>query len=196
MNAHAAHLSDTAKLLLAAYEEIKKGPAHPEDVLEATRLAGLPLAPVAIISRMQAIKHRNGPEWRPSRMRYFANAINDILKEPPQSQPQPTQPAVLPPLTEEEHEQSLAALQALETPEQRRRVELVGTLEPRATFPSWCDSYTIGSMRWSSPGGFNRQGSGESRRRPPSTPPASMQPNRRLEGFHPGVRNCSFISAL
>ena len=41
----AAKPSDAASLLLAAFEEIKGSSPHPEDALEATRLAALPLAP-------------------------------------------------------------------------------------------------------------------------------------------------------
>jgi hypothetical protein len=83
MNAHAAPQSDAARMLLVAYEEIKQGPAHPEDALEATRLASLALAPIAIISRMKAVAQRNGVGWRPSRLRYFANPIADLVKEQP-----------------------------------------------------------------------------------------------------------------
>lgn len=136
MSAHDADHKDAAQMLLDAFEEIKGSTAHSEDEFEAERLAKLPLAPEAIISRMRAVAQRNGAGWRPSRLRYFANPITDLLQEKPQPKTtQHTQPADSVPLTEEEHEQSLTALQALETPEQRRRVELVGTLEPRATFP-------------------------------------------------------------
>jgi hypothetical protein len=88
----AAHQSDAARMLLDAFEEIKGSPAHPEDALEAQRLASLPLSHLAIISRMQAIKQRNGGEWKPTRLRYFAAPINDLLKEPIAH----TQPATMP----------------------------------------------------------------------------------------------------
>jgi hypothetical protein len=131
---HDADHKNSARLLLDAYEEIKGAKCHPEDELEAQRLARLPLAPEVMISRMRAVAQRNGLSWRPSRLRYFANPLNDLAAQPSTPAPKPSQPADLEPLSQEEHEQAIAHLQSLQSPEQRRRVELVLTLEPRASF--------------------------------------------------------------
>jgi hypothetical protein len=155
MTADVAH-PDVARMLLFAYEEIKGSPAHPEDALDAARLAKLPLAPEVLISRMRHVAERNGPGWKPSRLRYFVNPLNDLVKDQPAAKPPPrlSDPAEPPkPLSPEEHEHALAELRRLESPEQRRRADLVATLEPRATVKELV--YLL----------FDRQGSEEFARR-------------------------------
>lgn len=125
-------MNDAARMLLLAFEELRGMQPHEEARLEAERFAKMPLAPELVVQRMRAVAARSGPGWRPSRLRYFRNVFNDLLAEP-----RPTVatqgPAVSVPLSQENHEQAMASLRALETPEQGRRADLVGTLQPRAT---------------------------------------------------------------
>jgi hypothetical protein len=124
----------SANELLACFKELG-GLAAVEDHLEAAKLSTLPLEVGVITAKMRAIKQRNGPTWRPTRLKYFHGAITDLLKQQSPSGLQ-AHAHELPDadgLTAEEHEAALAHLRELQTPEQRRRVELVTALKPRPT---------------------------------------------------------------
>jgi hypothetical protein len=134
-------MSNAAHQLLAAFESLKGSEAIPEDHLEAQRIAGLPIDVALITARMRAIAERNGPTFKPARLKYFAGAIDDLVrtgKQPTFSVVRPDSPHVPIPegdcLTPEEHRASLAHLRALQTPEQLRRVDLVKGLKPRPNF--------------------------------------------------------------
>jgi hypothetical protein len=105
MTTQAAHPNDAVKLLLDCFEKLKGANAVPDDYLEAIRLASLPLSPVAIVSRMEHVALRNGPEWKPTRLRYFKAPINDLLTEPHAAQS--AQPATMPTWQPAEPEVSL-----------------------------------------------------------------------------------------
>jgi hypothetical protein len=75
-------------------------------------------------------------------------------------------------------------------------VELVGTLEPRATFREL--AYLLYDRVDEAEFGRRLQLARQRRKQAPAlfNPADPMQPNGRLEGFHPGVRNCCLLSAL
>jgi hypothetical protein len=73
--------SEAAVMLLAALEEISGLQANVADHLEAANLTRLRVSPHAMVSRMKAIAMRNGPQWRPSSLRYFAAPLKVLVRD-------------------------------------------------------------------------------------------------------------------
>ena len=126
MSATTATPNDVVRLLLDCFKELHGEPASYQDVEEAQRLASLPLTPEAITSRMREVAQRNGVNWKPSSLRYFARPIGDLLAPKPALTVVASTPtATSDRLTLEQHDAWLEHLRSLESPEQLRRADRV-----------------------------------------------------------------------
>jgi len=132
----AARDSDAAQMLLAAFEKISGRKPSVADHVEAAHLTQLRVSPKAMVARMHAVALRNGPEWKPSSMRYFEAPLKDLERNesrPALSVLKDDPPSDQDTLTPDEHRRAMAELRRLMTDEQKRRADLVCELQPRAS---------------------------------------------------------------